>query len=118
MFRKYDAKGTLVFERHIEGIQVDPFLRTLPTSWAARSGAGRDAFPIVPASVRAAAVDAQGQLWISLAVPYTYVYDSAGDKQRIIQFRGAGIISPTSFFFTHDNRLLVTPGCYAFSPRL
>jgi hypothetical protein len=115
IFRKYDAKGTLVFERHSEGVEVDPFLRTLPTSWATRPGAGRDEFPLVPASIRAAAVDPQGQLWISLGVPYTYVYDSDGDKRRIVQFRGAGIISPTSLFFTHDNRLLVTPGCYAFS---
>jgi hypothetical protein len=114
MFRKYDASGVLVFERHIEGVEVDPFLRTLPTAWARRPGAGRDEFPLVPASIRAAAVDADGQLWISLAVPFTYVYDSAGDKRRIIQFRGAGIISPTNLFFTHDKRLLVTPGCYAF----
>jgi hypothetical protein len=112
MFRKYDATGALVFERHIEGVEVDSLLRVLPTTWARRTD--RDELPLVPASVRTAAVDADGQLWISLSVPYTYVYDAGGDKKRTIQFRGAGILSPTSLFFTHDNRVLATPGCYAF----
>jgi hypothetical protein len=31
-----------------------------------------------------------------------------------LQFRGAGIISPISFFFTRDRRIVITPGCYAF----
>lgn len=114
MFRKYDAQGALVFERHIEGIEVDPFLRTLPTTWGARAGVGRGEFPLVPASVRTAAVDSDGNLWISLAVPYTYVYDTNGDKRRTLQFRAAGIVSPSSFFFTPGKRVLVTPGCYAF----
>jgi hypothetical protein len=110
MFRKYDAAGKLVFERHIEGIEVDPFLEQMPTTWRRRPGE----IPIVPAIVRTAAVDRDGNLWISLAVPYTYVYDSTGDKRRTLQFRAAGVIAPTSFFFTRDRRVLVTPGCYAF----
>ncbi len=68
-------------------------------------------------TVRAAAVDGAGRLWISLAVPYTYVYDAQGDKVRTVQFSAAGVISPTSLFFTRDGRLLVTPGCYEFDPR-
>ncbi len=64
--------------------------------------------------VRTAAVDPDGNLWISLAAPYTYVYDTSGDKRQTLQFRGAGIISPTSFFFTRDHRVVITPGCYAF----
>lgn len=110
VFRKYDADGALVFERHIQGVEVDPFLKTLPTTWT-REG---DQLPIVQVSVRGAGVDPDGRLWISLAVPYTYVYDAQGDKIRIIQFRAAGIMSPTSFSFTHDKRLLASPGCYAF----
>ena len=31
MFRKYDAGGKLVFERHIEGPEVDPFMSQMPT---------------------------------------------------------------------------------------
>ena len=71
----------------------------------------------MPAIVRTAAVDRDGNLWISLAVPYTYVYDSTGDKRRTLLFRAAGVIAPTSFFFTRDRRVLVTPGCYAFDAK-
>ena len=110
MFRKYDPAGKLVFERHIEGLELDPYVGKLPTTWPRRRGE----IPIVPATVRTAAVDPDGNLWISLAAQYTYVYDTAGDKRRTFQFRGAGIVSPTSFFFTRDRRVLVTPGCYAF----
>jgi hypothetical protein len=66
--------------------------------------------------IRTAAVDPAGQLWISLAVPYTYVYDSQGDKTRTVQFKTTGIMSPTSLFFTRNGHLLVTPGCYEFDP--
>jgi hypothetical protein len=63
---------------------------------------------------RAAALDPEGRLWISLAVPYTYVYDRAGEKIRTIQFRGAGVLSPSSLYFTSKGRLLVAPGGYEF----
>jgi len=39
-----------------------------------------------------------------------HVFDAEGDKVRTVQFRGAGIISPASFFFTPKGRILVTPG--------
>jgi hypothetical protein len=111
MFRKYDNAGALVFERHIEGLEIDPQLRSLPTTWPRRAGGE---FPIVPAAIRTAAVDPAGNLWVSLSGPYTYVYDSAGDKRRTLQFRAAGIVAATSFFFTRNGRVLITPGCYAF----
>jgi hypothetical protein len=72
--------------------------------------------PFVQPIVRTAAVDPQGQLWISLIVPYTYVYDTHGDKARTAQFSAAGIMSPTSLFFTRGGHILVTPGCYEFDP--
>ena len=114
LFRKYDSAGQLVFERHIEGIEMDPYVGRAPTTWPRKRGE----IPIVPAMVRTAAVDREGNLWISLAAPFTYVYDASGDKRRTLQFRGAGIISPTSFFFTDERRVIVTPGCYAFDGRL
>jgi hypothetical protein len=114
VFRKYDSSGTLVFERHIEGRELDSALLSLPTRWPRRTtGEGRQ-LPVVLPLVRAAAVDADGNLWVSMTLPYTYVYNALGEKIRTVQFRGAGVFSPTSLFFTGTGALLVTPGCYEF----
>jgi hypothetical protein len=43
-----------------------------------------------------------------------YVYDPDGDKIRVVQFYGAGLLRPTSLFFAGPGRLLVAPGCYEF----
>ena len=115
-FRKYDAKGAVVFERHIEGRELDDLLAAQPNRWPRRRVQDREV-PFVNPVIRAAAVDPRGELWISLAIPYTYVYDAQGDKTRTIQFEAAGIISPTSLSFSPTGRLLVTPGCYEFDPR-
>ena len=115
MFRKYDANGNVRFERYIQGRELDDYLAAQPNRWPRRRVQDREV-PFVSPVIRAAAVDAQGHLWISLGVPYTYVYDAQGDKARTVQFEAAGIISPTSLFFTSRGRLLVTPGCYEFDP--
>ena len=115
MFRKYDDKGTLVFERHIEGTELDAYLDAQPRRWPRRRIQDREV-PFVTPVIRAAAVDSKGRLWISLGVPFTYVYDAQGDKIRTVQFRAAGVISPTSLAFAPNGRLLVTPGCYEFNP--
>ena len=115
MFRKYDTKGELVFERHIEGRELDEHLQSLPTKWPRRKVQDREV-PFVLPTVRTAAVDAKGQLWVSLVLPYTFVYDAQGEKTRVVQFQAAGLVSPTSLFFTRGGRLLVTPGCYEFQP--
>lgn len=115
MFRKYDAQGNVVFERYIQGRELDPFLAVQPNTWPRRRVQDREV-PFVTPVIRAAAVDPQGRLWISLGVPFTYVYDSHGDKIRTVQFQAAGIVSPTSLSFTPQGRLLVTPGCYEFDP--
>jgi hypothetical protein len=115
MFRKYDANGALVFERHVQGREIDEHLRNMPTKWPRRKVEDREV-PFVIPNVRAAAADPKGQLWISLTLPYTYVYDTHGDKARTVQFQAAGVISPTSLFFARGGRLLVTPGCYEFQP--
>jgi hypothetical protein len=116
MFRRYDASGTLMFERHIEGTELDDYMRNRPTTWPKRKTADGE-LPLVRPAVRAAAADASGALWVSLDVPYTYVYDRKGDKQRIVQFRAAGLTAPTSLSFTPTGRLLATPGCYLFDPK-
>lgn len=115
-FRRYDAEGRLLFERVVQGGELDDYLAQQPTRWPRRTVEAREV-PIVAPVIRAAAVDPQGQLWISLAVPYTYVYDAQGDKIRAVQLSAAGILSPTSLSFTKSGHLLVTPGCYEFDPR-
>jgi hypothetical protein len=114
-FQKYDAKGTLLFERHIEGVELDAYLAAQPRQWPRRRIQDREV-PFVAPVIRAAAVSRRGELWISLGVPYTYVYDAGGDKIRTVQFRAAGVVSPTSLSFARSGRLLVTPGCYEFDP--
>jgi len=115
MFRKYDADGRLLFERHIEGPELDAMIQTLPTSWPRHPDETGHELPLLLPTVRAAAVAPDGALWVSLRVPYTYVYDRNGEKVRTVQFQAAGTVSPDSFFFESHDRLLVTPGCYVFT---
>jgi hypothetical protein len=58
----------LLFERHIEGLELDEYLATMPTRWTTRRTENRE-LPLVVPVIRAAAADARGQLWISLAQP-------------------------------------------------
>jgi hypothetical protein len=114
-FRKYDASGKLLFERPIQGVELDALLEVQPTEWPRRAVQDREV-PFVAPVVRAAAVSPSGELWVSLAIPYTYVYDAQGDKTRALTFRAAGTISPASLSFTRRGTVLVTPGCYEFDP--
>jgi hypothetical protein len=114
MFRKYDAKGELLFERVIQGREVDPVVAAIPDRWPRRA-AGE--LPLVAPAVRTSAVDPTGRLWVSFVHPFTYVYDATGEKVRTVQFRAAGLIAPSSLWFNSDGKLLVTPGCYEFLPR-
>ena len=113
MLRKYDASGALVFERHIEGPELDASIAALPTVWRRPGGEGR--LPITQPLVRSAAVDELGRVWVGLGVPYVYVYDRRGEKIRTIQLNGAGPIVAESLSFAKGYRLLVTPGCYEFT---
>ena len=115
LFQKYDRTGKLLFERRMAGLEIDALIAAQPTSWPKRQTAEGE-LPLVTPTVRTAAVDGGGRLWIAFMVPYTYVYDADGDKIRAVQFRGAGIVSPNSLFFGKQGRLLVTPGLYEFSP--
>ena len=113
VFQKYDADGRLVFERHVEGREIDETVSTMPTTWPKRRTEEGE-MPLVRPTIRTAAVDQHGNLWISFVVPYTYVYDHDGDKIRTVQFRAAGIITPNSLFFGRHDRVLVTPGLFEF----
>jgi hypothetical protein len=112
-FRKYGADGSLLFQRVIQGRELDGLVASMPQRWPRRSVGGRE-LPLVPPVVRTAAVDPAGRLWISFVLPYTYVYDADGEKIRTLQFRAAGVIAPSSLSFAARNRLLITPGCYEF----
>lgn len=113
-FRKYDEKGTLIYERVIQGREIDPLVAAIPDRWPRRNPGE---LPLVAPIVRTAAVDRSGRLWISFVLPFSYVYDAGGEKVRTVQFRGAGIVSPSSLWFNEKGRVLVTPGCYEFDPR-
>jgi hypothetical protein len=114
--RRYGPDGTLLFERVMQGRELDPVLRQTPKRWPRRTVDGKE-FPLVLPTVRAAAVDPGGNLWVAFVTPVTYVFDADGEKTRTVQFRAAGIIPPTSLFFAGRNRILVTPGCYEFATR-
>ena len=114
-FRKYDADGKLLYERAIQGQELDPIVAAAPTRWPRRT-AGDGELPWVSPTVRTAAIDGSGRLWVSFVVPYIYVYDADGEKVRTVQFRGAGVVAPSSLSFNSRGRLLVTPGCYEFHP--
>jgi hypothetical protein len=113
VFQKYDAAGQLVYERRIQGREIDQFLATLPTKWPTRTTSEGE-LPLVSPTVRTAAVDRTGKLWVAFVVPYTYVFDRDGDKVRAVQFRATGIFAPNSLFFGTNGRVLVTPGLYEF----
>lgn len=117
MFRKYSPAGELLFERHIEGPELDGLIQTLPAVWPTRRVESGEV-PVLTSTVTTAAIDPAGRLWVSLALPFTYVYDADGNKMRALQFRGTELMTPTSFFFAKNDRLLVTPGCYEFSASL
>jgi hypothetical protein len=113
VFRRYDAKGALMFERVIQGRELDPILEQMPKKWPRRTVDGTE-LPLVVPNVRTAAVDRAGNLWVTFLTPFTYVFDASGEKVRTVQFRAAGIIAPTSVSFTAQGHVLVTPGCYEF----
>ena len=116
VFQKYDASGRLVFERRIQGREIDALVAGMPTAWPTRQTSEGE-LPLVRPSIRTAAVDPGGHLWIAFTVPYTYVFDRDGDKIRTVQFRGAGIMTPSSLFFGRNDKILVTPGLFEFTAR-
>ena len=110
VFRKYDAAGPLVFERHIEGREIDDFVTQLPNVWPRRKASDGE-LPLVRPTVRSAAVDPAGHVWVSFVVPYTYVLDGDGDKVRALQFRSAGVVAPNSMFFGTRDGCSSRQGC-------
>ena len=115
LFRKFDARGNLSLERHIQGPELDGIIAALPTTWPRRRDERGREFPVIPPTVRAAGVDRSGNLWVALTVPFVYVYDTEGEKIRTIRLQAAGTLHADSLSFSNSNHLLVTPGCYEFA---
>ena len=113
VFRKYDATGQLLYERHIQGREIDEFVSRLPNLWPKRAPDSGE-IPFLAPTIRTAAVDRSGHLWVSFAEPVTYEIDGDGDKIRAVQLRAAGIISPNHMSFDEKGRMLVTPGLVVF----
>lgn len=126
LLRKYDAKGELLFERHIEGTELDPIVRSLPSTWPrerratgaspGKPGASRE-FPLIEPNVQTAAVHPDGGVWVALSTGHVYVYDATGDKRRVLELTGVDPLRPTSLAFSRSGRLIVTPGGYEFDVR-
>jgi len=116
VFRKYDANGGLLFERRIQGRELDQFISRLPSLWPRRAGTSSE-LPFITPTIRTAAVDPSGHLWVSFTEPVTYEFDGDGDKLRAVQFRAAGPVSPNHMSFDEKGRMLVTPGLYVFAVR-
>lgn len=114
-FRKYSASGELEFERVIQGREIDAMVMRMPTQWPHRS-VDDVSYPLVLPSVRTAAVDRTGRLWVAMPTSHVYVYDRDGEKIQTLQLIGAGTLTPSSMWFGRDGRLLVTPGLYEFAP--
>jgi hypothetical protein len=112
-FRRYDAKGRLLFERVIQGRELDPVLEQMPKKWPRRTVDGTE-LPLVVPNVRTAAVDDKGHLWVAFFTPFTYVYDVDGEKVRTVQFLATGALVPGSLSFTRQGTVLATPGCFEF----
>jgi hypothetical protein len=113
VFRRYDAKGAFMFERAIQGRELDPIINQMPKEWPRRNVDGSE-LPLVVPTVRTAALDGRGQLWVSFLTPFTYVFDVHGDKIRTVQFRATGIVAPSSLAFSAKGSVLITPGCFEF----
>lgn len=115
-FSRFDRTGALIFHRRIQGHEIDPLIAAMPDSWPRRAIDGTEV-PMVSPTIRTAALDPSGRLWISFAVPFTYVFDALGEKVRTVQFQAAGLSAPNSLAFAGNGRLLVSPGCFEFDAR-
>lgn len=85
MFRKYDAKGELVYERVIQGREIDPLVAAIPDRWPRRGGGE---LPLVAPTIRTAAVDPSGRLWISFVLPYLRLRRGREDPDGAVSRRG------------------------------
>ncbi len=111
--RRYDASGRLLFERVLQGPELDTLLAAQPQRWPRRPVDGREV-PLVVPVIRAAGAARDGALWISFVVPVTYVIAPDGEKVCTVTFEAGGTVAPTSLSFPSRDTLMVTPACAEF----
>jgi hypothetical protein len=112
VFRRYDASGALVFERLMQGRELDEVVARLPSSWPRSPIDGE--LPLVRPTVRAAALAPNGYLWVAFEAGFVYVFDAEGDKVRALRLRGAGPVAPVTMAFGARGQLIVTPGLHEY----
>ena len=105
-FRKYDGNGTLIYERVVRGARS---IRWSPRFRIGGRAAKCGELPLVAPMVRTAAVDRSAGCGFPSSCRFRMSTTRAA-KIRTVQFRGAGIVSPSSWF-SETGRVLVTPGC-------
>ena len=117
IFRKYSATGALVFERHIEGRELDVVLESQPTRWPRRRVQDREV-PLVTPVVRAAGVEPDGRAVgvAGRAVHLRLRHRRRQGPHRAVQRRRHH--QPDQPVLQPQRQLLVTPGCYEFDPKL
>jgi hypothetical protein len=102
-----------VFERRVQGREIDQLVNNLPTSWPKRQTSDGEV-PLVAPTIRTAAVDASGNPVARVRRAVTYVYDRTATSRGRSSSTPRGILAPSSLFFGRNNRVLVTPGLYEF----
>ena len=117
IFRKYSDAGALVFERHIEGRELDVVLDSQPTRWPRRRVQDREV-PLVTPVIRAAGVNPRGRALdlagraVHLRLQHRRRQGAHGAVQRAPASSARPACSSAA-----SGRLLVTPGCYEFDPK-
>ena len=112
-FRRYHASGALMFERHIEGTELDDYMRNRPTTWPRRKTADGE-IPVVRPAVRAAAADPSGALWVS-GCPLHLRVRPHGRQTTRRAVPGRRHHGPERPVVHATGRLLATPGCFLFN---
>ena len=116
-FRKYDDNGTLIYERRVQGREIDPLVAAIPDRWPRRNPGE---LPLVAPLVRTAALDRAGKLWVSFvaAVLVCLRFGRRKNPDRAISRRRRSCRRPASGstkragFWSRPGVMSSTRGCH------